>query len=371
MKRYNNLYDIICSIENLHWADQIARKGKAKQYGVISHDKNRDANIIALREMLICQTYKTSAYTTFKIYEPKERLVYALPFFPDRIAHHAIMNVLKPIFCNTFTADTYSCIEGKGIHGAVRNMKSALKDVEGTQYCLKMDIRKFYPSISHPILKQLLRRKIKDVRTLWLLDEIIDSADGVPIGNYLSQYFANFYLSGFDHWLKEVKKVKYYFRYADDLVILAPDKESLHQLRRDIQEYLRTKLRLEVKGNYQVFPVSDRGIDFVGYVFYHTHVRLRKSIKQNFARMLVIRKNPASLAAYNGWLKHCNSINLQNKLLNERLQRNRGSTPTIRIRREKDIDGRRSGQSDHSHGLQDRTIKVSGQREWKMPAPAD
>lgn len=315
MKRINNLYSKIYSIENLQLADQKARKGKKDQYGVILHDKNRESNIARLSEMLKNKTYKTSAYSTFKIYEPKERDVFRLPYFPDRITHHAVMNVLEEIFVSTFTKDTYSCIKGKGIHAAANAVKDALKDFTGTTYCLKLDIRKFYPSVDHDVLKQLLRRKLKDNDLLWLLDEIIDSAEGLPIGNYLSQYFANFYLTYFDHWIKEQKSVKYYFRYADDIVILSDNKPYLHQILSDIRIYLAQKLKLEVKDNYQVFPVAARSIDFVGYRFYHTHTLLRKSIKKSFARMLTTRKNRESIASYNGWAKHCNSKNLLKKLL--------------------------------------------------------
>jgi RNA-directed DNA polymerase len=315
MKRLNNLFQQICSIENLQLADAIASKGKSKQYGVIIHNKNKEQNILQLRQMLINKTYKTSAYTTFKIFEPKEREVFRLPYFPDRITHHAVMNVLEKIFVSVFTADSYSCIKGKGIHAAANDVKKALRDEANTTYCLKLDIKKFYPNIDHAVLKQLLRRKIKDADLLWLLDEIIDSADGLPIGNYLSQYFANFYLTYFDHWLKEFLGVKYYFRYADDIVILHNSKAYLHQLLTAIKTYLSNNLKLAVKENYQVFPVAARGIDFVGYVFYHTHTLLRKSIKQNFARMIAHRRNDASIAAYYGWLKHCNSKNLLKKLL--------------------------------------------------------
>ncbi len=317
MKRLNNLYEQIYSIENLKLADEKARKGKKEQYGVLAHDKNKDANIESLHEMLKEKTYKTSEYTTFMVHEPKERIVYRLPYFPDRITHHAVMNVLEPMFVKVFTADTYSCIKGKGIHAALRSVKKALLDIEGTKYCLKLDIKKFYPSVNHEILKQLLRRKIKDNNLLWLLDEIIDSAEGLPIGNYLSQYLANFYFTYFDHWIKEQKCVKYYFRYADDLVILSPSKPCLHELLSEIRNYLTENLQLTIKGNYQVFPVDARSIDFVGYRFFHTHILLRKSIKQNFARMIARRKNKKSIASYNGWAKHCSSINLLNKLLHE------------------------------------------------------
>jgi retron-type reverse transcriptase len=315
MKRIGNLYEKIISIENLQLAEAKAQQGKSKQYGVRLHNKNREANIQALHEMLKNKTYRTSKYDIFKVYEPKEREIYRLPFFPDRIAHHAIMNVLEPIFVSTFTTDSYSCIKGKGIHAAANALKKALKNKQETTYCLKMDITKFYPNIDHDVLKSLLRRKFKDPDLLWLLDEIIDSATGIPIGNYLSQYFANFYLTYFDHWLKEDKRVKHYFRYADDLIILAANKPYLHALLAAIKTYLNGNLKLKVKGNYQIFPVEARGIDFVGYRFYHTHTLLRKSIKQNFARMVKKRPSKASIASYKGWAKHCDSKHLVKKLL--------------------------------------------------------
>lgn len=318
MKRVNNIFEKICSTENLELADIIARKGKNGQYGIKLHDKNRMQNIQELYETLISGKYRTSPYTTFKVYEPKERVVYRLPYFPDRILHHAIMNILEPIFVSAFTADTYSCIKTRGIHAAVRNVKRSLVDRINTQYCLKLDIKKFYPSVDHDVLKRLLRRKIKDQQLLNLLDEIIDSAPGLPIGNYLSQYFANFYLSGLDHWLKEVKRVQYYFRYADDIVIFSSQKENLHAIRQEIQSYLHT-LKLDIKGNYQVFPIQARGLDFVGYRFYHTHTLLRKSIKKNFARAVARHCNTKVLASYNGWAKHCNSKNLIKKLLDEKV----------------------------------------------------
>lgn len=317
MKRENNLYERICSIENLILADTIARRGKLTKPEIIKHDRNREQNIKKLHEELKAKTYRTSEYTIFTIFERKERVIFKLPY-RDRIVHHAVMNILEPIFVSTFIVDTYSCIKKRGIHAAERALKETLKDIEGTQYCLKLDIRKFYPSVDHAIMKQLLRRKIKDQDLLWLLDGIIDSADGLPIGNYLSQYFSNFYLTYFDHWLKEVKRVKYYFRYADDMVILSDNKPYLHQLLSEIRNYLQGNLKLEVKDNYQVFPVEARGIDFVGYVFFHTHILLRKSIKQSFARMLKRNKNPQSIASYKGWAKHCNSINLVKKLLNDK-----------------------------------------------------
>lgn len=328
MKKIGNLYDSIISIENLKLADEKARKGKLHSYGVQVHDKNRESNILSLHESLKNQTFKTSKYHIFTIFEPKERVIYQLPYFPDRIVHHAVMNILEPIWVSLFTKTTYSCIKNRGIHACAKDLKYALHiDESRTKYCLKIDVRKFYPSIDHKILKKVIRRRLKDKRLLWLLDEIIDSVpSGVPIGNYLSQYFANVYLSYFDHWLKEVMHVKYYWRYADDIVILSPDKESLHALLYEIRAYMRDNLHLTVKHNYQVFPVDSRGIDFLGYVFFHTHTLLRKSIKQALCRRVAKlnkRKKVPTKAEYKqricswwGWSKYCNSINLMSKIQN-------------------------------------------------------
>lgn len=325
MKRIGNLYEKIVSLENLRAADSIARKGKARSYGLKKHDANRDENIFLLHNVLKNNQYKTSEYHIFKMVTDagKEREIYRLPYYPDRIMHHAIMNVMEPIWVSLFTTDSYSCIKGRGIHGAMKKLKHDLKDTQNTQYCLKLDVKKFYPSINHDILKSILAKKIKDPQLLNLLSEIIDSAPGVPIGNYLSQFFANLYLTYFDHYIKEVLHVKYYYRYADDMVILAADKQTLHNWFGSIQNYLNHNLALTVKSNYQIFPVESRGIDFVGYVFRHTHIRMRKTIKKNFARKVARLKKQQNITSgrfiqlvcsYNGWAKHCNSINLLNKL---------------------------------------------------------
>ena len=315
MKRIGNLYHKIYSLDNLRLADEKARKGKRNSYGVKFHDRNREANLLKLHRELKNKTFKTSPYEIFKIYEPKEREIYRLPYFPDRIMHHAVMNVLEPIWMSIFTADTYSCIKGRGIHSCAEKLKKQLRDdVQGTQYCLKLDIKKFYPSINHDSLKAILARKIKDEDLLWLLGEVIDSATGVPIGNYLSQYFANLYLAYFDHWMKEEKQQRYYYRYADDIVVLAETKAELHELFLEIETYLEKNLQLKIKENYQVFPVAKRGIDFVGYRFWHTHTLLRKRIKKNFAKAVAKGKGKETLVSYLGWAKHCNSINLIKKL---------------------------------------------------------
>lgn len=323
MKRYGNLYARICAIDNLRQAAQNAASGKRKRDEVTAFFANLEANLEQLRRELTEKRYKTSPYDVFIKYEGKRREIYKLPF-RDRVVHWAIMQVLEPIWTPQFTADTHACIKGRGMHSLLRKLREDLRnDPEGTAYCLKLDVRKFYPSIDHELMKAVVRRKIKDPDVLWLLDGIIDSAPGVPIGNYISQYFANLYLSELDHLLKEVAGVRYYYRYADDMVLLAGDKATLHGWLVLINDWLNEERHVTLKGNFQVFPVESRGIDFVGYVTYHTHCLARKKNKQGLCRELAkLRKagvpEPQIMlltASRVGFMQHCDSKHLF-KILN-------------------------------------------------------
>lgn len=331
MKRYGRLYERIVNADNIERADDNARKKKKKNWGIVKHDKHRKTDNEKLLKQLEELTYHTSPYSTFKVYEPKERIIFRLPYYPDRIVHHAIMSVMEDIWVRSFIYHTYSCIKNRGIHKLAVDLKKTLKkDPEGTKYCLKLDVKKFYPSIKHDVLKGIVRKKVKDEKLLVLLDEIIDSTDGVPIGNYLSQFFANLTLTYYDHWIFEEVKVElakrgiklHYFRYADDIVVLSNDKEALREVLILTKMYLHQLLKLEVKDNYQIFPVEARGIDFVGYRFYHTHTLLRKSIKYRMFRLvnrykrgkLTLEDFKKSMQSYFGWMKHCNSKHLLQKI---------------------------------------------------------
>jgi hypothetical protein len=220
------------------------------------------------------------------------------------------------------------------MHLAAKRLRRTIKHLQAESpnapiYCLKIDIVKFYPNINHDCLKVLVRRKIKDKDLLYLIDEIIDSCDGLPIGNYLSQYLANVYLTEFDHWVKETKKIKHYFRYADDIVVLHENKHYLSCLLADFELYLSRRLKLTVKRNKQIFPVSEnhgdksgRGIDYLGFVFYRKETRIRKSIKLRFVRKVakLSRTNitreafQQKTASWYGWCKYSDSQFLLNKI---------------------------------------------------------
>jgi hypothetical protein len=331
MKRYGNLYEKIYDIENIRLAHHNARKGKKHYDGVGIVDANPEYYFEQIHKMLKDKTFRNAPYHIFKRkFGTKEREIFKLPYFPDRIIHHCIMQIMEPIWKKSLIRDTYSSIKNRGLHDGVKRVKKALKDQEGTKFCLKLDIKKFYPSVDHNVLKQIIRKKIKCPDTLWLLDEIIDSTPGIPIGNYLSQYFGNIYLSGLDHFIKETLQVKYHFRYCDDLVLFASTKTALHQAIKAIKEYCSSSLLLSLKSSYQIYPVDIRGVDFLGYRFFHGFVLLRKSIVKNFKiKTNTIRKDWEKLSAtkvinglmsYYGWIKHADCKRLFDKYVNAEIK---------------------------------------------------
>lgn len=317
MKRYNNLFDRTISMENLQTAFDKARKGKNWQRKVKAMTKAREEKLKELQARLAEGRYETSPYRTRKIYEPKERLIWILPFYPDRIVHHAIANVCMPIWTASFIQDTYACIEGRGQH---KGSKRCMEFVKKYPYVLQCDISKFYPSIDHEVLKVVIRQKIKDERMLALLDEIIDSADGCPIGNYLSQPFGNLYLSELDHLMKQKYHIHGYLRYCDDFLLFG-EKQALNDMKAVIKEWTAgRKLRLS---KMSLYPTSC-GVDFLGYRHFpdgkllvrkRTAKRMRRRVKKILPRLQagLITKEQArcQLASVNGWLSHAKSHHLR------------------------------------------------------------
>ena len=364
-----DLFNSICSMDNLYRAYQNAKSGKGWYKEVKQIEKRPFYYLAGLQYMLKNHLFKTSEYEIFILNEgKKKRDVYKLPFFPDRIAQWAILQVIEPFLVANMTTDTYSAIPGKGIQPIVNDLRGyyktkrvdgkkksvwvpsiLLSDEENTRYCYKIDLHHYYQSINHEVLKQKFRKVFKDPELLWLLDEIVDSINtateeglielslsgeievdpntGIPIGNYMSQYSGNFYLSSFDHWVKEELHVKHYYRYMDDVVIFASSKEELHEIHRKVTAYTRDYLHLNIKGNYQIFPTKVRGVDFVGYRFFGEYTLLRKSTAINFKRkMRACRKKMennipptysewCSFNSYKGWLGNCDSYRLFKKYM--------------------------------------------------------
>lgn len=324
MKRFGHLYEKIYDIENLRLAHINARKGKSHYKEVKMVNANVDKYLYQIQDMLKNKTYRTSQYTHTQINDKgKIRQISKLPYFPDRIVHWAIMLQTEKIFINTFIEDTYASLPNRGTHKVINKIQKALKNKNDTKYTLKLDIKKFFPNIDKNILKELLRKKFKDPNLLWLLDEIIDSSNnGLPIGNYISQYLSNYYLSFFDHWIKERMFVKHYYRYMDDMIILGNNKLELRLLKVHIDHYLKTKLNLKIKNNWQIFPTFERGIDFLGYRLFGDYTLLRKKIAKAIKNKVKtinkrgVKKNDInSIMSYMGWLTHCNSYNFVKKYM--------------------------------------------------------
>lgn len=348
MRRYDHLFEKIYNLENLRKAHQHAKRGKGWYKEVIEIDKDPDTYLKKIQEMLIQHTYKTSEYEVFYKREgEKTRKIYKLPYFPDRICQWAILQVIEPCIVNNLIADTYSAIPKRGIHKGLQKLKNVLQNhPDECRYCLKLDARHYYQSVNHELLKQKYAAMFNDADLLWLLNEIIDSIEtaeiddlsaiylleedvdletGIPIGNYLSQYSGNYYFSSFDHWIKEKKRVRHYFRYMDDIVIFGSTKEELHVLYTEIDDYFREKLKIRIKDNWQIFPTYIRGVDFLGYRVFGNYTLLRKTTCIDMERKLIkIRKKAedgnmmnysewCSINSYNGWLKHCNSFRLKQK----------------------------------------------------------
>ncbi len=311
MKRIGNLYEKVCSRENIEKALYNAMKNKSNYQDVKKIKKNPEKYIDILEELLKNKKFVNGEYKVIKKQCGKKiREIHKLPFFPDRVVHHCIVQVVGDIWTKNLIVDTYSTIKGRGPHLASKKIKTFLTDKENTKYCLKLDVEKYYHTINNDILKTILRKKIKDNDLLNLIDTIIDGADGVPIGNYVSQWFGNLYLSYFDHWVKENLRCKYYIRYCDDMVLFSNNKETLRLWFNKIKKYLNENLKLKVKNNFAIFPIEKRGVDFLGYRFFPNYTLVRKNIIKSMKRCL---DKPKSMSSYFGWIKHADSYRLLQK----------------------------------------------------------
>lgn len=328
VKRYGNLWKDVVSMDNIKLAYTNARKGKTNRTEVRKIDQNPSYYLESIRQMLIHHTFRSSKYRMFVIHEGgKDRDVVDLPFYPDRIIHWAIMQVIEPIIMHNLIHQTYAALPGKGSHLALKTLKKYVRDPE-TKYCFKMDVRKFFPSIDKDILMTKLRRRIKDTDVLWLLSSIIYEFpySGLPIGNYTSQFLANFYLSDIDHDMKENYHCRQYLRYMDDIVILGRTKTWLRRVKKRMDRNL-SEIGLTMKKNWQIFPIDNRGIDFVGYRTFKDYCLIRRRTKKNMKRrigQLILKMGRGEvldihdlgcLSSYRGCLMHCDGHRLGMKTI--------------------------------------------------------
>ncbi len=358
MKRYGNLFKQIISFENLYLASRKARKGKREKSNVILFETSIEEELLDLQAELAGKTYIPGKYREFTIYERKPRKISAAPF-RDRVVHHALCNIIEPIFEKTFIFDSYACRAGKGTHKAVKRFTEFCRK---NRYVLKTDIKKYFPSIDHEILLKKIRRKIKCPDTLWLVGKIIDGSNpqeevrdyfpgddlfipfqrrkGIPIGNLTSQFFANIYLNDLDHYINEEIRCKDYIRYVDDLAVFDDDKKPLWRIKEKIEEFLvQERLKLHSQKTF-VAPVAT-GIDCLGYRVFPNHRRLRKDCSLRFARKLkrmsllysqgVISFDEVN-AAVQSWLGHsryADSYGLRKSILNNAVFSRQGRVPIL------------------------------------------
>jgi len=320
MKRIGFIYDKICDIDNIKLAIYNSSKGKRHQKRVTQIIDNIDIYAKEIREMLRNKTYTPSDPIIKTIYDGssgKTREIYKPRYYPDQIIHWCLMQQIQPIIMKGMYEYSCGSVPKRGTKLGQQAVEKWLrKDYKGTKYCLKMDITKFYPSVDREILKKMFARKIKDKDCLWLIGVILDGVDGLPIGYYTSQWFANFFLEGLDHFIKERLQVKYYIRYVDDLVLLGGNKKKLHKTRVAIEDYLES-IGLKLKQNWQVFRVKGRGIDFLGFRFFHDRTILRKRnalrIRRRMAKIAKKKylnyQDACAIISYWGWIKRSDSYN--------------------------------------------------------------
>lgn len=346
----DNCYEEICEFDSLYQSHLKARRGKRYRDDVLRFSDNLEENLIGLENDLLWQSYAVGRYRVFYVREPKLRLVMALQY-RDRIVQWAIYRKLYPFYDRQFIEDSYACRQNKGSHMAADRLQYWLRQVSRKPekwYYLKLDISKYFYRVDHAVLLEILSRRIKDQRLMWLLETIINCEDqrfglpagyspeqctedmwlwdvGMPIGNLTSQLFANLYLNELDQYCKHTLRLHYYIRYMDDIVILSDDKKALGAIKEDLEAFLRDNLHLDLNQKTTIRPIS-LGVDFVGYHMWATHRKLKKQtarrIIRNVKRMseLIAAGEMSKMefyrvvASYRGVLQHCDSYGLRCKL---------------------------------------------------------
>lgn len=298
MKTYNKIYKQVYSTDNLTSAFQKARKGKSKKNYVVNFELDLERNIGVLQRDLKFKIYKPSRLNKFIIRDPKTRTIHS-SIFRDRIVHHAIINILQPIYEKIFIYDSFASRKSKGTHIAVERFEYFINKVSSggrkirepfnnnsiRGYVLKADVRHYFATIDHEVLLNIIRKKIKDEDFIKLIKVVLDNFEtaedkkGLPLGNYTSQFFANIYLNHLDYFVKHKLKAKYYIRYVDDFVILHKDKKVLSEYLDKIIKYLKF-LKLELHPDKSEIHALRNGITFLGYkIFYHYKILRKRNIK--------------------------------------------------------------------------------------------
>ncbi|MGK0180223.1 MAG: RNA-directed DNA polymerase [Nitrospinales bacterium] len=285
MKRAKNLIEKIADPDNLRLAFWKARKGKTHSEQVEAYRNKLDTNLLALRNQILCGEVAVGDYHYFTIYDPKERQICASAF-PERVLHHALMNICHSYFDDYQLFDSYASRPGKGVHASLERAK---KFTRSYKWFLKLDVRKYFASISHEVLKAQLAKRFKDYKLLSIFEQIIDSYEaaagrGLPIGNLGSQYFANHYLTGLDRFIKNQLGCKAYVRYMDDMVLWHGDKAFLKHARQKIEEYTLRELKGELKP--ALLNTVTQGLPFCGYLIRPEYVRLSQRSKKRYLKKM-------------------------------------------------------------------------------------
>jgi len=312
-------YTDIINLENLLLAWQEFVVGKSRRKDVQIFSRNLMDNIVSLNQDLVNKTYQHGGYADFYINDPKRRHIHKASV-RDRLLHHAIYRILYPFFDRTFIGDSYSCRLDKGTHKAINRFRRLAYQVSQnhthTCWVLKCDIRKFFASVDHNVLLDILRKYIPDKDIISLLENVIQSFDyGLPLGNLTSQLFANVYMNKFDQFIRHKLKVKNYIRYADDFVILSQDKQWLEEQILQIKDFLETKLLLELHPNKVSIETIASGVDFLGWKLFIDHRVLRtKTKKRMFARIQQYPTKKDVLNSYLGLLSYGNEYKTVSKI---------------------------------------------------------
>lgn len=324
MKRIGNLYEKIYDINNIRLAFENVTRHKSHRTYIQKYISNSEHYAQKISDMLRCKTYIPNPNRTKEIKDgscQKTRTITVPRFYPDQVIHWAVVQVLEPIFMHGMYEYSCGSIPGRGGKAVKRYIDKILRKDKKVKYILKLDISKFFPSVRHDKLKELLRKRIKDRDVLELLDTIIDSGNtsgvGLPIGYYSSQWLSNFYLQEVDHFIKEKLRIRHYIRYVDDMVLFDTNKRKLHKARVALADFFKDEgYGLQIKQNWQIWRIGSRPLDFVGYRYYQGYTLLRKrlfyhltkTVRRIDSRGLNI-KYARRYASLLGWCKHINFKN--------------------------------------------------------------